>query len=196
MAQPGLLMVMTGPSGAGKSSLVRGAQRSLPELEFSVSCTTRQRRRGEVEGVDYFFVDRAGFDQRRDAGDFLEHAMVHGNSYGTPAGYVARRVAEGAVVILDIDVQGAAQVRDSGVDATFVFVLPPSFEVLEARLRGRATDSEDVIRRRLDVARSEMDEAPLFDHRVVNDELERATAELLEVIDRERASRVRVLLGT
>ena len=196
MSQPGLLMVMTGPSGAGKSSLVRGAQRSLPELEFSVSCTTRPMRRGEVEGVDYFFVDPAQFARRRDAGDFLEHATVHGNSYGTPAAYVARRVEAGAVVILDIDVQGAAQVRASGVDATFLFVLPPSFEVLEARLRGRATDAEQVILGRLAVARSEMDEAPLFDHRVVNDDLDLATVELLEVIDRERSRRVRADPGT
>ena len=196
MAQPGLLIVMTGPSGAGKSSIVRGAQRSLPELEFSVSVTTRPKRRGEVDGVDYFFVDEAEFARRRDAADFLEHATVHRNSYGTPAAYVAERVAAGAVVILDIDVQGAAQVRASGVDAFFLFVLPPSFEVLEARLRGRATDAEDVILGRLAVARSEMAQATLFDHRLVNDDLERAVAELLEVVDRERARRVRADPGT
>ena len=196
MEGPGLLLVMTGPSGAGKSSLVRAAQRTLRSLEFSVSCTTRPRRRGEVDGVDYFFVEPAGFERRRAAGEFLEHATVHGNSYGTPADHVASRVAAGAVVILDIDVQGAAQVRASGTDAAFLFVLPPSFEVLEARLRGRATDAEEVIRRRLDVARSEMAEAPLFDHRVINDDLERATAELLAIIDRERAARVRADQGT
>ncbi len=191
MSEPGLLMVMTGPSGAGKSSLVRRAQRSLPELEFSVSCTTRPVRRGEQDGIDYFFIDPDEFARRRDAGEFLEHATVHGNSYGTPAAYVARRVEAGAVVILDIDVQGAAQVRATGVDASFLFVLPPSFEVLEQRLRGRATDSEEVIVGRLAVARSEMAEAPLFDHQLVNDDLERATGELLAVIDRERGRRVR-----
>jgi guanylate kinase len=196
MPDPGLLLVMTGPSGAGKSSLVRGAQRTLPELEFSVSCTTRAMRRGEVEGVDYFFVDPGDFERRQARGEFLESATVHGNSYGTPSDHVARRVAAGAVVILDIDVQGAAQVRASGTEAVFLFVLPPSFDVLEARLRGRATDTDEVIRGRLDVARSEMAEAPWFDYQVINDDLDRAIAELLTVVDRERTRKVRAEPGT
>jgi guanylate kinase len=188
MQRPGLLIVMTGPSGAGKSSLVRRAQRSLPELEFSVSCTTRPTRRGEVDGVDYHFVDQADFGRRRDAGEFLEHATVHRNSYGTLRSHVAGRIEQGAVVILDIDVQGAAQVRAAGTDALYVFILPPSFEELERRLRGRATDSEDVILGRLAIARAEMAEAPLFDHQLVNDEIERAAAELIAVIEQRRGT--------
>lgn len=191
MGQPGLLLVMTGPSGAGKTSLLRGAMAALPEIEFSVSCATRPIRRGEVEGVDYHFVTEVEFERRRADGEFLECARVHGNWYGTLRCHSADRVARGAVVILDIDVQGAAQVRASGVDASFVFVLPPSVEVLERRLRSRATDSEEVIRGRLAVARSEIAQAHLFDHRIVNDDLPRATGELLAIIEAERRRRVR-----
>lgn len=189
MSQPGLLLVMTGPSGVGKSTLVASVRERIPEIEFSVSCTTRPRRAGEVDGVDYFFVDAAEFARRRDGDEFLEHATVHGNSYGTLRSVAVDRVAAGAVVLLDIDVQGADQVRDSGADAAFLFVLPPSFEVLEARLRGRATDAADVIERRLVTARHEVQQAGWFDARVVNDDLARATDEFVAFIEAERAVR-------
>jgi len=185
----GLLLVMTGPSGVGKSTLVASVREQIPEVEFSVSCTTRPRRTGETHGSDYYFIDDAEFARRRDAGDFLEHATVHGNSYGTLRTLATDRVAAGAVVLLDIDVQGAAQVRDSGIEASFLFVLPPSFEVLEARLRGRATDTEAVISGRLVTARQELKEADWFDARVVNDDLPRATAEFVAFVRAERAAR-------
>ncbi len=188
-ARPGLLLVMAGPSGVGKSTLVARVREHIPEIEFSVSCTTRPRRTGEVDGVDYFFVTPDEFAARRDAGDFLEHATVHGNSYGTLRSHATDRVAAGAVVLLDIDVQGAAQVRDADAGAAFLFVLPPSWEELEARLRGRATDDADVIAGRLVTARSEVEEADWFDERIVNDDLDDATARFVSFIETQRASR-------
>ncbi|MEE2829500.1 MAG: guanylate kinase [Myxococcota bacterium] len=190
MSDSGLLLVMTGPSGVGKSSLVRRVQQELPEVSFSVSCTTRSMRPGEREGIDYFFVEEKEFRRRLEAGEFLEHATVHGNLYGTILSHVMERVGEGAVLLLDIDVQGAVQVRAAEVDAFYLFVLPPSFAELEARLRGRGTDSEEVITRRLSVARSEMDQADLFDHQLVNDDLDRASRELVTVIQERRSKAV------
>jgi guanylate kinase len=173
---------MTGPSGVGKSTLVRRVQEDLPEVRFSVSCTTRRARAGEVDGSDYFFVSVPDFEERAGRGEFLEHARVHGNLYGTLRSHVMDEVATGAVMLLDIDVQGAAQVRASGQEATYLFILPPSFEVLEQRLRGRATDAAEVIDRRLKTARSEVEQAALFEHSIVNDDLERAAAEFVALI--------------
>ena len=144
--------------------------------------------------MDYYFVSEAEFEAEVARGEFLEHARVHGNLYGTHRRLVEEQVAAGKTVILDIDVQGAAQVRASGTDAAFVFVLPPSFEVLEQRLRSRGTDSEDVIAGRLAVARSEMSQADLFDHRIINDVLDTATEEFVAAIAAERHRR-RVVSG-
>jgi len=184
----GLLLVMTGPSGVGKSTLVRRVQQDLPEVRFSVSCTTRPPREGEVEGRDYFFVSVQEFERRLGREEFLEHARVHGNLYGTLRSHVMDEVEGGAVMLLDIDVQGAAQVRAAGEEASYLFILPPSFSVLEERLRGRATDAAEVIERRLKTARSEVAQAELFDHRIVNDDLERAAAEFVEFIEDRRAA--------
>ncbi len=189
MSDPGLLLVFTGPSGCGKTTLVRRAMARLPELRFSVSYTTRPRRGTEVDGEDYHFVALDDFESRLARGEFLEHALVHGNRYGTHRGSVEALVQAGSVVLLDIDVQGAQQVRASDADAVFVFLLPPSMDELEARLRGRATDTADVIEGRLAVARSEIAEAPMFDYRIVNDDLERAEEEFLAVIHEERQRR-------
>lgn len=188
MSKGGLLLVMTGPSGVGKSTLVRRVQQDLPEVRFSVSCTTRGAREGEVHGSDYFFVSVPDFEERVGRGEFLEHASVHGNLYGTLRSHVMDEVGTGAVMLLDIDVQGAAQVRASGQEATYLFILPPSFEVLEQRLRGRATDAAEVIDRRLKTARSEVEQAALFEHSIVNDDLERAAAEFVELIGTCRAA--------
>jgi guanylate kinase len=185
----GLLLVVVGPSGCGKTSVTRRAMERLPELCFSVSCTTRGQRAGEQDGVDYFFLDAEEFKDRLSRQEFLEHAEVHGNLYGTLRGQVETAVAAGKVVLLDIDVQGARQVRAGGADAVFVFMLPPSPDELERRLRGRATDSEEVISGRLITARSEMSEAPDYDYLIVNDVLDEAVDDLLGVVVAERLRR-------
>ncbi len=189
MSKAGLLVVVVGPSGCGKTTVTRQAMQRLPELRFSVSCTTRPQRAGERDGTDYYFLDERAFRERLTRGEFLEHAQVHGNLYGTLREQVAAAVDAGDVVLLDIDVQGARQVRAAGVDAVFVFMLPPDMEALEGRLRGRGTDSPEVVAGRLAVARSEMSEAPGYDYLIVNDELSRAVEDFLVVVAAERMRR-------
>ena len=186
---PGLVLVLCGPSGAGKSTLVSRLKVALPEVRFSVSYTTRPMRAGEREGDDYHFVSLPEFERRATEGEFLEHAFVHGNRYGTHRAQVHGLAQSGALVVLDIDVQGAAQVRAAGGDIPFVFVLPPSLDALQARLKGRGTDSDAVIAGRLAVARSEMEQAHLFDYAVVNDALDVAFADLLAIVRAERLRR-------
>lgn len=185
-SEPGLLVVMTGPSGAGKTTLSRAVMAHMPEVRFSISFTTRPARRGEIEGVDYHFVDDDEFQRRLADGEFLEHANVHGNWYGTHRQTVAEAVEQGGILLLDIDVQGAVQVRGSGAQAVFVFVLPPSLEALEQRLQGRATDSDEVIQRRLANARREMAQSPWFPYLVVNDSVDNASLDLEAVLRAER----------
>src|SRR5262245_14160055 len=151
----GLLFIVSAPSGAGKTTLVERLVQILPNLRMSRSYTSRAARAGERNGVDYNFISRESFQQRIDACDFLEWADVFGNLYGTSASDVEQMVADGQDVVLVIDVQGARQVRARGVDHTAIFVLPPSFSVLEQRLRGRSKDSEDQMQRRLETARAE-----------------------------------------
>lgn len=190
--RPAFPLVISGPSGAGKSSVAAWLLETDRDVILSVSCTTRPRRGREVEGIDYFYVDEADFLARRDRGEFLEWALVHGNLYGTPRAFVDRRMREGRIVLLDIDVQGAMQVRQSRSDAVLVFLMPPSLELLEERLRGRSTDSDEVIGRRLAAARREMRTAGAYDYLVVNrnlDDTRRAVAAIVEA-ERSRASRV------
>jgi len=174
--------VLTGPSGAGKSTIVAKLMARHDDLRFSVSATTRPQRPGETEGRDYYFLSVETFREWLEKDLFLEHAVVHGNFYGTPKEAVERQLKAGYRVLLDIDVQGARSVHAKMPEAHFVFIMPPSFEELERRLRGRATDSEEVIKRRLAKAESEMAERVWFDRVIVNDDADRAARELEDLI--------------
>jgi guanylate kinase len=172
---------VTGPSGVGKGSLIKRLLERVPGLQLAVSATTRPPRPGEVNGVDYHFLSREDFDRRVAAGEFVEHAVYAGNRYGTLRTELDRP-ARG--IVLEIDVQGARQVRETLPKATRIFVEPPSFDALVERLTGRGADSPEQIERRLAAAREELAAAGEFDHRVVNDDLERALRELSDLAAR------------
>ena len=178
----GNLFVLSGPSGAGKGTLVRRVLQRVPDAWVSVSATTRQPRPGEVDGKDYFFLDQPRFDELVSQGGFLEWAHVHGNSYGTLRSRVRDRIDQGSQVILEIDVQGAFQVKEAMPEAHLIFIEPPSLEELERRLRGRGTETEEVICNRMKTAEVELARKMEYDVQVVNDELERATEELVSYI--------------
>ena len=178
MSASGTLFIVSAPSGAGKTSLVNALVRRDPHLRISVSHTTRAQRPGERDGLDYHFTDERTFRDMVADSRFLEHAEVFGNLYGTSADWVEQTLAGGEDVILEIDWQGAAQVRHLRPDATSIFVLPPSLDVLAARLRQRAQDDDAVIEQRLAGAQDEMTHYPEFDYLVVNDDFERAVEDL------------------
>lgn len=178
----GNLFVLSGPSGAGKGTLVKRVLQRIPDAWVSVSATTRQPRLGEVDGKDYFFLDQPRFDELVSQDGFLEWAHVHGNSYGTLRSRVQERMDEGAQVILEIDVQGAFQVKKAMPEAHLIFIEPPSLEELERRLRGRGTETEEVICKRMKTAEVELAQKMEYDVQVINDELERATDELVSYI--------------
>jgi len=177
----GLMLVICAPSGTGKSTLTNRLRAEFPRLAFSVSCTTRAPRGKEQDGVDYHFLDRDEFIARRDAGYFAEWAEVHGNFYGTPKQALTEMLQAGRDVLFDIDVQGAAQLRQSMGQGCHVFLFPPSFKILKDRLLGRGTDADEVVRRRLDNAPGEIRQAVHFDYWVVNDDLQTAYDELRAV---------------
>lgn len=174
--------MIAAPSGAGKTSLVRALMEREPGLRFSISYTTRPQRPTEQHGRDYFFVDRDGFERMVAAGEFLEHARVFDNYYGTARAPVEAALAAGQDLILEIDWQGAAQIRAALPECISIFILPPSREELERRLRGRGTDAEEVIRRRLRDAASDMTHWREFDHVVVNDDFAVALGQLQDVV--------------
>jgi guanylate kinase len=176
------VLVITGPSGVGKGTLIRGLLERVPELELSVSATTRAPRPGEQDGVEYHFLTPEGFDRQVAAGDFVEHATYSGNRYGTLRSDLERRLQTGAGVVLEIEVQGARQVRAAVPDAVAVFIAPPSREALRARLVGRGTDSPDQVDARLRTAERELEAQPEFGHVVINDRLEEATSELVAIV--------------
>ena len=183
----GLLFIVSAPSGTGKTTLVERLVQILPNLRMSRSYTSRPARAGERDGVDYNFISRTAFEERIAAAQFLEWADVFGNYYGTGIADVEHTVAAGQDVVLVIDVQGARQVKAKGVDHTAIFVMPPSFEVLEQRLRGRSKDAEAEIQRRLDTARAEASSYVDYDYVVVNDDLEPTVVRLQEIIAAERS---------
>lgn len=184
----GIALVLSAPSGAGKTTLVHRLRAEFPDIGYSVSCTTRAPREGEADGRDYIFLSRQAFEERRAAGGFAEWAEVHGNLYGTPLAPVRDMLARGQDVLFDIDVQGAAQLKLNLDGASFIFILPPSMEELERRLRLRGQDDEAVIERRLANARRELREAAWYDALVVNDDLDAA-------YDRLRAAYVAATLA-
>jgi guanylate kinase len=183
----GKVFVITGPSGVGKGTLIERLLERAPQLELSVSATTREPRPDEEDGRDYHFLTPEEFEQRVEAGDFLEHATYSGNRYGTLLQEVERRLSEGRSVVLEIEVQGARQVRVAMPEAVLIFIAPPDPAALRQRLEGRGTDSEEAIERRLRTAEIELEAQPEFPHVIVNDDVQKAAAELERLV-REQLS--------
>lgn len=182
-AQDSKLFVISGPSGAGKGTLVTRVRERRSNLGLTVSATTRAPRKGEVDGVNYFFLTREEFDRRVANGEFVEWAEVHCNCYGTLVSEVTSKLASGSSLILEIDVQGALQVKERFPEAVLIFIKPPSLEVLRERLVGRGTETPETIELRMANAADELALADRYDDVVVNDDLDRATDELVRVLD-------------
>jgi guanylate kinase len=178
----GKLFVVAAPSGTGKTSLVRALMQRMPELRFSISYTTRPKRENERDAHDYYFVDKAQFERMIAAGEFLEYANVYGNFYGTSRTQVERVLAAGENMLLEIDWQGAQQIARALPERRSIFILPPSRAALELRLRGRNTDSDEVIARRLRASIEDLSHWAEFDYVVINDDFERATGELEAIV--------------
>lgn len=182
MQAKGKLIVISGPSGAGKSTVVFKAIEGREDVCFSTSVTTRKPRPGEVDGREYFFVDPDRFKEMVENDELLEHAEYVANSYGTPRAYVEEKLEAGVNVLLDIEVQGARQVHEKMPDAVKIFIIPPSLETLEKRLKGRGTDTERAIEARLIRARQEYQEADFYDYLIINDDADKAAKELSAII--------------
>ena len=186
MKKPGLLFVVSGPSGVGKGTVCDVLLRRAPSVFKSVSATTRKMRPGEAEGVNYYYLTDAQFDAMEKEDKFLEHFEIYGNRYGTPREAVEKKLNEGLDVLLEIDVQGALAVKQKCPDALMIFLLPPSFEQLERRLRGRRTEDESAIRRRLAAAEAEMGHMSEYHYAVVNDDPDLAAERILRILKEEK----------
>ncbi len=187
----GMLIVVSSPSGGGKGTLIRRVLKTVPQLGYSVSYTTREPREGEINGRDYFFVSLDEFKAMVAAGAFLEWAPVHSHFYGTSCSQVEKELDEGRDIILEIDVQGASNVRRVAPSSVTIFILPPSFEVLKERLMRRGTEDEEDLRLRLHNARAEVERYSEFSYVIINDDAERASLQLASIIYAERARRER-----
>jgi guanylate kinase len=187
----GMLIVVSSPSGGGKGTLIDRVLKTVPNLSYSVSFTTRAPRPAEEDGREYFFIDRATFEQMIERGEFLEWADVYGHLYGTNCQQVERQRAAGDDIILEIDVQGAESIREKIPDAVSIFILPPSFELLRGRLLARGTDSAEALEKRMRGAPSEVEQYRHFHYVILNDEINRASQQLAAVIYAERARRER-----
>ena len=180
----GLIFIVSGPSGSGKSTVLHHVFEKRDRLYFSISATTRRPRPGEIDGEDYYFLSKERFKVLCDDGELLEHAEYAGNYYGTPRGPIENKLADGFDVIMDIDIQGARQVKAKLPEVILIFIAPPSMEELEYRLRGRSTESEEKILCRLETARSELSQSDFYDFVVINDDVLKASEEVLDIIEK------------
>lgn len=185
MTPQGILLVVSGPSGAGKGTICKSLLEQRLDLAYSVSCTTRQPRRGEVDGENYFFLTKESFEEMIEQDELLEYAKVYDNYYGTPKEYVMKQLRAGRDVVLEIDTQGALKVKEHFPEGVFVFIVPPSLGELSKRIYKRGTDADDVIKRRLSAASGELTYASKYDYIVVNDEVDKATAKVGKIMDAE-----------
>ena len=188
----GIIFILSAPSGAGKTTLYNGLKLVHPEIKLSVSCTTRLRRAGEVNGRDYRFITQLEFDRMKAAGEFAEWAKVHGNDYGTPRAPLDHSLRTGRDILLDIDVQGAQQIKSAYPQAVSIFLLPPSLKELRRRLAARGTDGREIIERRLANARGEIGQIFHYDYYVVNRNIAAAVQVLSAIVEAERAKTARV----
>ncbi|MGB9668059.1 MAG: guanylate kinase [Thermosulfidibacteraceae bacterium] len=187
----GTLFVISAPSGTGKTTIIKRLLSTFDDIYFSVSYTTRPKRNGEIEGVDYVFVDEKTFKDMVEADEFLEYAVVYGNYYGTPKRPVLERIERGIDVVLDIDTAGAMSVKEKVEDTVLVFIFPPSIDTLVERLRLRGTESEEVMRKRISQAMVEIERSNIYDYWVLNDSIDRAFEELKSIVIAERCRRKR-----
>lgn len=181
----GKLFIISAPSGAGKTTLCREALKRFKDITYSISYTTRKPRNGEQDGIDYYFITKEKFKRKIENNKWAEWAEVYGNFYGTSAEFLDTCLASGKHILLDIDVQGAIQIKNRYPDSVTIFIVPPSLETLRARLESRGTDTRQVIERRLEAAKKEMGEKDLYRHVIINDELSKAVSELIEIIETE-----------
>jgi len=182
------LFIIAAPSGGGKTTLCREVRKRFSDMLYSVSYTTRKLRDGEREGVDYYFIDKNDFENGIAAGEWAEWALVHGNYYGTSGDFLDKGLADGRDILLDIDVQGTRQILEHYTNSVAIFILPPSLEVLQQRLKARGTDSAESIAVRLKNAEKEMSQQDLYHHLIVNDQLSKAVPELISIIENYRTT--------
>ena len=182
------LFIIAAPSGGGKTTLCREVRKRFSDMLYSVSYTTRKLRDGEREGVDYYFIDKNDFENGIAAGEWAEWALVHGNYYGTSGDFLDKGLADGRDILLDIDVQGTRQILEHYTNSVAIFILPPSLEVLQQRLKARGTDSSESIAVRLKNAEKEMSQQDLYHHVIVNDQLSKAVPELISIIENYRTT--------